>query len=156
MPSVSSRVDLGEMLDLYEKSEETRDLVSHNIDVLKCIRGGLRQAERHRIAFDPRGEYWRLPERRLAVTYFAERWSGRFAPASALRTVALRVISHFDRARTDGVVQYRGYDYKEAVGLDKICSALADHARRLPPIPEWEQLRSVWPKLAQTAGERCC
>ena len=152
-PSDTSRVDLGSLLDLYDRSEETRKTVSHNVGILKCIRGGLRMAERRRIAFDPRGEYWRLPERRLAVAYFADRWTGRFVPAAALRTVARRVLMHFDQARTDAVVSYRGIDYDQGGGFDKICAALADYALRLVPIPEWEQLRGVWPKVAQTAGE---
>ena len=153
MRSANAGVDLGSLLDLYDRSEETRKAVSHNIGILKCIRGGLRMAERRRIAFDPRREYWRLPERRLAVAYFADRWTGRFAPAAALRTVAQRVLLHFDQARTDAVVSYRGVDYDQGGGFDKICAALADHALRLAPIPEWEQMRAVWPKLAETAGE---
>jgi len=153
MRAVTAPVDLGSLLDLYDRSEETRKAVSHNIGILKCIRGGLGMAERHRTAFDPRREYWRLPERRLAVAYFADRWTGRFAPASALRVVARRVLLHFDQARTDGVVSYRGVEYEQGGGFDKICAALADHARRLAPIPEWEQMRKVWPKLAETAGE---
>ena len=154
MRVVTAPVDLGSLLDLYDRSEETRNAVAHNIGVLKCIRGGLRTAERHRIAFDPRREYWRLPERRLAVAYLADRWTGRFAPASALRVVARRVLLHFDQARTDAVVSYRGVEYEQADGgFAKICEALAEHARRLAPIPEWAQLRKVWPKLAETAGE---
>jgi len=153
MPSGTAGVDLGSLLDLYDRSEETRSLVSHNIGILKCIRGGLRMAQRHRIAFDPRREYWRLPERRLAVAYLADRWTGRFAPASALRVVARRVLLHFDQARTDAVVSYCGVEYEQGGGFDKICAALAEHARRLAPIPEWEELRKAWPKLAETAGE---
>ena len=60
-------LDFGSLLNLYDRSEQTRDAVSHNMGILKCIRGGLLMAERHRISFDPRREYWRLPERRLAV-----------------------------------------------------------------------------------------
>jgi hypothetical protein len=153
MRSVTAAVDLGSLLDLYDKSENTRSAVSHNIGILKCIRGGLRMAERHRIAFDPRSEYWRLPERRLPIAYLGERWTGRFAPASSLRAVARRVLLHFDQARIDGVLSYRGVDYEQAGGLDKICEALAGHAGRMPPIPEWQQLREVWPKLAESAGE---
>ena len=154
MRVVTAPVDLGSLLDLYDRSEETRKAVAHNIGVLKCIRGGLRMAERHRIAFDPRREYWRLPERRLAVAYFADFWTGRFAPASALRVVARSVLSHFDQARTAEVVLYQGVEYEQVDGgFAKICEDLAGHARRLSPIPEWGQLRKLWPKLAETAGE---
>jgi AAA domain (dynein-related subfamily) len=153
MPDQPAKVDLGSLLDLYDKSDETRKSVVHNIEVLRCIRGGLRMAEQHRLAFGPRREYWRLPERRIAVAYLADRWTGRFAPASALRSVGLRILQHFDGARSDGVISYRGVEYDQAGGFAKICAALAEHARRLTPIPAWKQLRDVWPKLETTAGE---
>jgi len=110
-------------------------------------------AANHRISFDPRAEYWRLPERRLPLAYFADRWTGHFAPANALRSIARRALLHFDQARSQGIVSYRGVDYDQAGGFKQLCAALAEHARRLPPFPEWEQLRVVWPKLAGTAGE---
>src|SRR4051812_46842143 len=102
MPSPRQPVDLASLLTLYEESEPARQAVSHNIALLKCIRGGLEMAGRHRLAFDPRQEYWRAPERRFAVAYLAERWTGRFAPAKAVRTVALHLLRHMDRAREDG------------------------------------------------------
>ena len=98
-------------------------------------------------------DYWRRPERRLAIAYLAERWTGRFAPASALRSLALHVLRHFDRARTDGAVTYLGSTTTKSEGFAKICGELAEHARRLAPIPAWDQLRSVWPKLAETAAD---
>jgi hypothetical protein len=146
-------VDLGSLVDLYDQSEQTQESVSHNIGILKCIRGGLRMAERYRLSFDPRGEYWRLPERRFALAYFAERWTGRFAPAAAIRAVALQVFRHFDRARADGLVSYRGVQYVQGGGIAKICATLADHARRLTPIPSWNLLRNVWPKLPENAAD---
>jgi hypothetical protein len=110
-------------------------------------------ALRHHLAFDPRADYWRLPERRFVVAYLADRWTGRFAPALALRTVALQMIRHFDRARTDGLVSYIGVEYDEIGGIGKLCSVLAEHSRRLTPIPAWNELRRIWPKTAETAGE---
>ncbi len=110
-------------------------------------------AEGHRVHFDPRGEYWRLPERRLCVAYLADRWTGHFAPAPALRDFSRRLLAHFDQARGDRLVTYKGVNYDEAGGLDKICAALIEHARRLPPILEWERLHKVWPKVADTAAD---
>lgn len=153
MASTTTSIDLGSLLGLYEASEQTRSVVSHNVELLKCIRGGLRMAERYRLAFDPRLDYWRRPERRFAIAYLAERWTGRFAPASAVRALALHVLRHFDRARVDGVVTYHGVRYEQAGGFAKICGDLAEHARRLGPIPAWDQLRSVWPKLPETAAD---
>jgi hypothetical protein len=153
MTERTTKVDLGSLLNLYENSDDTRKSVSHNIKVLKCIRGGLRMAERYRLAFGPRREYWRLPERRIAVAYLADRWTGRFVPASALRSVGLRILQHFDNARPEGVVTYRGIEYDQVGGFAKICGALAEHARRLAPIAAWDQLREVWPKIEPTAAE---
>ena len=110
-------------------------------------------SQQHRVMFDPRQDYWRPPERRFAVAYLAERWTGRFAPASALRSVALDVIQHFDRIRIDGTVTFRGTEYKQVGGFDKIRDQLADHARKLPPTPAWQQLRDVWPKISATAAD---
>ena len=153
MSSSTGPGDLGSLIDLYDQSEETRRSVSHNLEILRCVRGGLRMAERYRLSFDPRREYWHLPERRLATAYLADRWTGRFAPASAVRAVALQVLRHFDRARSDGVVSYRGVQYEHSVGLPQICEALREHARRLAPIPAWDELRTVWPKLPALAGD---
>ena len=58
-PTVS--VDLGSLVELYDQSDQTRESVSHNVGLLKCIRGGLWMAERHRLTFDPRGEYLAAP-----------------------------------------------------------------------------------------------
>lgn len=78
---------------------------------------------------------------------------GRFAPAAAIRAVALQVVRHFDRARADGVVSYRGVQYEQAGGIAKICAVLADHAHRLTPISSWNLLRNVWSKLPENAGD---
>ena len=148
-----SRVDLGSLLTLYEQSEETRQAVSHNIGVLRCIRGGLRMAERHRVTFDPRADYWRRPERRLSLAYLADQWTGYFAPATVVRALGLHVLRHFDRARTDGVVSYVGTDYEPLGGIAGLCKVLAEHARKMANLPAWNQLRATWPKLTETAGE---
>ncbi|MBN1772042.1 MAG: hypothetical protein JXB32_12310, partial [Deltaproteobacteria bacterium] len=78
-------IDLGRLLDRFDREPEMRAAVEHNIQVLKCIRGGLRMAEAHALGFDPRADYWHPPERRLAVAYLADRWSGRVAPVQAVR-----------------------------------------------------------------------
>jgi hypothetical protein len=110
-------------------------------------------SQQHQVIFDPRQDYWRPPERRFAVAYLAERWTGRFAPATALRSVALDVVQHFDRIRIDGTVTFRGTEYKQVGGFAKIRDQLADHARKLPQTTEWQQLREVWPKISATAAD---
>lgn len=153
MTNLTPDVDLTSVIRLYDEREEARTAVAHNFEILKCIRGGLRMALQHRLAFDPRSNYWRLPERRFVVAYLADRWTGRFAPALSLRATALQMIRHFDQARADGLVSYVGVEYDDIGGIEKLCSVLAEHARRLAPISAWNDLRGVWPKTAETAGE---
>lgn len=142
--------DLGRLLDQYQNEPEMQRIVEHNIEVLKCIRGGRRMAEAHRTTFDPRIDYWYPPERRIAVAYLADRWTGRFAPARAVRDVGIRIVQHLERARLDGLVLYRGVERSEVV---RACGILLDHARRIGPIPGWQQVRSMWPKLPENPAE---
>src|SRR5262249_12197937 len=72
------------------------------------------------------------------------------APAAAVRDVAFRILQHLERARLDGLVTYRGVERNEVV---RECEVLIDHARRLGPIQAWLQLRSIWPKLPETAAD---
>lgn len=143
MTTTDSRLDLGSLLELYDRDKQLQEVVLHNIWALKSIRGGLRMAQQNRLEFDPRADYWRLPERRLAVAYLADRWTGRFAPTAALRSAALELLTWFDQARPS-VVAYRGTLYEQAGGLAKICASLGDYARRMAAIPAWDQLRNVW------------
>jgi hypothetical protein len=151
-----TRLRLETLFTEYANNNKIKELVSGNIDILKCVRGGLRMAEAHRIDFDPRAEYWRPPERRMAVAYLSDRWTGRFAPLLALRSVGVDLLTWFDKARPS-VITYTGVDYDEAGGFDKICSALAEHARRMASPPAWDQLRSIWApyrtKLSATLGD---
>jgi MoxR-like ATPase len=106
--------------------------------------------EAHPITFDPRPDYWYPPERRMAVAYLADRWGGRCAPSQAVRDLAFRVVQHFERARLDGLVTYQGVERGE---LLRTCETLAEHARRLGPVPAWSSLREIWPKLPATAAD---
>ena len=143
-------MNLGNLLDRYEQEPEMRTDVQHNVEVLKCIRGGLRMAENHRIAFDPREDYWRPVERRIAVAYLADHWTGRFVPVQAVRELGFRIVQHLERARRDGLVTYRGVEPGE---VTRVCETLLDHVRRLGPVPAWDQLRANWPKIPATAAD---
>jgi hypothetical protein len=146
-------LDFGSLIEAYDKSAASREAVAHNVGVLRCVRGGLRMAERYRVPFDPRFDYWRRPERRFVVAYLAQNWTGRFAPAVQLRRLALDLLQHADRGRRDGLVTFRGIRYELAGGLASLCETLAQHVETLPASPAWEALRDTWPKLAPTAAE---
>lgn len=144
-------MDFANLIDRYDREPEMRKAVQHNVAVLKCIRGGLRMAEKHRIDFDPRRDYWRPPERRVAVAYLARRWMGRCSPPSSVRELALGITRHLERARTDGLVTYIGVEPAEVA---RLLPALAEHAGRLSPMPAWQELRSVWgDRLAESAAQ---
>ncbi|BCS31409.1 hypothetical protein TBR22_A06100 [Luteitalea sp. TBR-22] len=145
--------DYGKLIEAYDNNAASREAVAHNVGVLRCIRGGLRMAERYRVPFDPRFDYWRRPERRFVVAYLAQNWTGRFAPAVQLRRLAIDLLQHADRARRDGLVTFRGIRYELAGGLGSLCETLAQHVETLPASPAWEALRDTWPKLAPTAAE---
>lgn len=146
----SAAVNFGSLLERYHLEPEMQSVVQHNVEVLKCIRGGRRMAEAHRIDFDPRTDYWYPPERRIAVAYLADRWAGRFAFPQDVRDLAIRIVQHLERARVDGLVTYRGVERSEVL---RVCQILVDHARRFGPVPGWPKLRETWPKLPATAAD---
>ena len=156
MTVVDSILDITSLLTEHARSDKLKELVSGNIGILKCVRGGLRMAESYRLEFDPRADYWYRPERRMAIAYLADRWTGRFSPPSALRAVGLEVFSWFERARPT-IVSYTGVQYEQAGGFDRISAPLAEYARRMASLPAWDQLRNVWAPyqvdLATTLGE---
>lgn len=149
----SKAPELGSLISRFRENERTRKAALHNVAVLRCIRGGLKMVEANAITFDPRDDYWRRPERRALVAYFAKRWTNRVAPVAAVRTLALLAFRHFDRARTDGVVTYEGVDYATAGGWPIICDALVSHAARLGPFADFDKLRKVWERLPNGASE---
>ncbi len=148
--AISTDIDvvLGGLLGRYRDNPRVRDASQNNANILKCVRGGFRMAERHHLAFDPREEYWRLPERRLAVAYLAAQWTGYMAPASCIRELALRVVQTFERSRTDGLVQHRGYEDER---VHQVAEVLLGENGRLGTLPGWERIRAVWPKVPATA-----
>ena len=147
-------IDLGKVIEQYDQSEKMKRSAVHNCDILKCIVGGLRMAEKHRIEFDPRDEYWRLPERRLAVAYLAHRWYGRFAPPSAVRAAALHLLRSLDGAREQGAFVGVDATYNAVEDcLPEISPILAARAREFPSSPEWARLRAVHAALAESEGE---
>lgn len=153
VPSLREQIpDLGVLLDHYRGDEKMRGAVQLNVGRLRTVRGGLRMAERHRLSFDPRPDYWWLPERRLLVAYFAKHWTGRFSRPDALRAFALQVFQHFDRSRADGIFTYVGVRYDEVGGIAAICEPLIAHARRLPAGTPWNELRVDWGGLPKEPG----
>jgi hypothetical protein len=61
MTVVDSILDINSLLTEHARSDKLKELVSGNIGILKCVRGGLRMAESYRLEFDPRADYWYRP-----------------------------------------------------------------------------------------------
>ncbi len=150
-PSPFPAPAFADLLGRHDADDRVRELVAHNVQILRCIRGGLELVRAERISFDPRMEYWRLPERRALVAYFADRWHGRHAPPDALRGYALRLFRHFARLREDRELTFVGVDYGRGGGWPLLSDKLIEHAQRLGPIPEYDRLREIWPLPEQPA-----
>jgi len=130
-----------------------REHVLHNIAVLKTVRGGLGVARAVPLAFEPRRDYWRPPERRIAVAYFASEWGACFAPAQALRGYALEVFQHLEKARALKVIDYWGVEYHEAGGWETIARPLLEKlAATLPASKHYQALRKLWPDIEAATG----
>src|SRR5690242_5344955 len=102
------KIDLASLHGLYEADDQIRSFVAHSLSVLKCVRGGLRMALQNRLEFDPRADFWRRPERRLALSYLGTRWTGQFAPPVSLRSFAVDLLQYAERAKRDGIITYEG------------------------------------------------
>jgi hypothetical protein len=151
MTDANLQIDLSTLVN--EENDETLDSLLHNVAVLKSIRAGLRMAERHRTAFAPRSEYWRVPERRIPLAYLTKRFGGRFAPPSAVRTTALRLLQHMDQRTVTGSPSPKVVHYDQPGVLAALCTALAEHARHLRDDAAWRDLQELRPDLGATPGE---
>lgn len=115
-----------------------------DLGLLMATQGGWALLEESPLEFDFREEYWRLPERRTLVAYFADRFSGGFAPAEAMRAHASAVVRHFDAPRAAARFRWHGVEYPAMGGWQSICDALIEHARSLPDSEAWHHLQHVW------------
>ncbi len=115
-----------------------------NVVRFKRMHGGLGLVEANSLEFDPRADYWRRPERRIAVTYLSNTWNGRCTPTALVREHALLVTQHLDRLRSERGFRPFGVNYAELGGWDAICQQLVQHAGELGPVAGWEKLQQVW------------
>ncbi len=121
-----------------------RDYATDNLFRFKRMHGGLAMARQHRIRFDPRADYWRRPERRLAVAYLALRWNGRCTPTALVREHALLVCQHLERLRTERGFKAFGADYPKIGGWEPIGQQLMQHATEMQYWEHWLKLATIW------------
>lgn len=149
-----TRIDLDTLTTALDTSPDVRETVLHNLAIFKRIHGGLHMARENAMDFRPREDYWWMPERRLLVAYFAKRWQRSFAPADALRSLALRWFRHYQRGRDDGLFATDGHAWSNTVryatfgGYAHVASRLIEHARSFRDEGEFQRLLEIWPRRA--------
>lgn len=135
-----------ETLSLYENEtgDRLRTHVLHNHRFWRRIHGSLGMVRAHPHFFDPVTDYWYMTERRALVAYFSDYFERAYAPAPALRSLALKVFQHFDSERQHGRLPF--HDTKSGRGPDwkTFTSTFRSLARDLPDWQEYASLRSNW------------
>lgn len=109
-------------------------------------------ATRHSLSFDPRHDYWRPPERRVAIAYLSSLWNGRFTPAELVRAHALHVCTQVDKWRADGRVTVLEADYSKVGGWKPLGEQLMACAASMPDFAGWPTLRATWKLKEASAG----
>lgn len=136
-----SSVDYRNLLDRLESGEFDVS-VAHNAATAIAILGGTTLALKDPVTFDPREDYWYLPERRLFVAFFANKWP--YWPKGEDETLlkfATLVATHFEAARQKQLIVVRTVHYDDVGGLPAILAPLRKHIETLPPVDEWERLQ---------------
>ncbi|WP_394823740.1 AAA family ATPase [Pendulispora albinea] len=142
--SVGLRLSPPELLELYEANEPIRARLRHNFLVFRRIRAGLKMALANAYDFDPRRDYWRLPERRLLTSYFSRYFHNAFAPAMALRELAFETFRHFDVARGRGDFGEPMRTEQQAEQWRSLCERMLTVSRSLPLLDSYRELRTRW------------
>jgi len=142
--STADLPDLDKLLSIYESSEPIQARVRHNFLVWRRVHGGLALASANQVPFEPRRDYWWLPERRVLTAYFADRFHNAFAPASALRELAFRTFRHFDVARRAGKFGEPMHASKQPSIWGSLCESMQDVALALPMLAPYDTLRARW------------
>jgi MoxR-like ATPase len=135
---------LDSLLPAYVNDASVRDYVTQNFDKWRQINGALALARATKRPFDPRDDYWRLPERRLLIAYVAKRLFRRYAPPSAMRSLAFGLFRHFDTARGQGLFGEARAASLQSEQWSDICQILRDVTTRLPPSDDFSALSAVW------------
>jgi 5-methylcytosine-specific restriction protein B len=133
-------VDFMNLLDRLEAGHFDSS-VSHNAAIAIAIYGGSALSLRDRVSFDPRSDYWYMPERRFFVAFFASKWPyWTKGEDGALLAFAHQVASHLERARANGTFTFDNRSYRHATGLAASLAPLRAELGALPKVAGWERL----------------
>jgi len=138
---MTSAIDYPNLLDRLE-ARDFDSSVSHNAAIATAIYGGSALALRDPVSFDPRKDYWYLPERRLFVAFFAGRWP--YWPKDneqALLEFALQVASLFQTTRTNLKPALSRRDYANRELMASVLKSLRTLVDKLQPTAGMDVLR---------------
>lgn len=133
-------VDFANLLERLEAGHFDSS-VSHNAAIAIAIYGGSALSLRDPVSFDPRRDYWYMPERRFFVAFFASKWP--YWPKgedNALLAFAHQVAAHLESARTNGTFTFDNRSYRHATGLAASLAPLRAKLGTLPTVANWERI----------------
>jgi len=125
--------------------------VDHNFDIWRRINGAVVMLSDSKLTFNPVDEYWRMPERRILISFFGHRFRGLFCPVAHLRQLAHKTMLHFDRAREDGKFGPPVSPAEQPARWTEISDQVCAVAESLDVSEHYGQLRSIWPMLREAS-----
>ena len=138
----SPQLPIQPALEAYKSDSEVQRHAAHNHRHWRLVHGGLELARANRVQFDPRLDYWYHTDRRVVVAYLDHRFRKRYRPASALRSLAFRLLQHFDVARRAGRLGATVLAAED--NFERQLAAIRAVAGELPTFEEFALLREVW------------
>lgn len=111
----------------------------HNLGVLKSVVGGLEVALSDRIDFDPRADYWFVPERRFLVAFLVKHFPNwpEGEAEQHLAEYVVRLSSELDEIRATGEITATGYEE----GIAKVLEPVRAWIDRTAPFDHWQALK---------------
>lgn len=148
-----STIDPGELIGLYKSEKRIQENIKDNVNIWKCIHGGLRMVKKHKLEFDPRREFWYPVEMLIAIAYLSQNWTNKCAPIEAVRQIAYHVVDLFRKARQQqGLLGPVGEEVVDQEQFAKDKAALSRYTKESStnhsPIQNaWDSVHEFWPKL---------
>jgi 5-methylcytosine-specific restriction protein B len=101
--------------------------IRHNLAILRAIQWGAHEVVGSTMDFDPRGEWWRRPERRFQLAFLSDTWQFWPSDASmhpALEKFCVALATGLDGLRDRGEVTHLGVEYEP--GLAEILAPIRE------------------------------
>jgi MoxR-like ATPase len=151
MSTDSALPPLESIVPTYHQQDQVRQYARNNVALWHDTHGALDVVNRYEMTFDPRLEYWYQTERRVLVAYFSTRFDQCYAPAAALRRLAMRTFLHFDRARQDGRFGNAELATRHPLRWHGLAKEIQAVGAEMPSFEEYGELRTAWKHLKHSA-----